>query len=1467
MKMMTMTMIRTMTIIPRHCACFLQFASILLTLGLIYLLQIDLISALGSIKSEPHHAMNNTSRNGTVSSRLSPRPPQSPPLVQPLPQPPQVQLGDRCVQKGSCRSRAASSSSASATGHLDLLGLDRPACHCDQNCQLYDDCCQDSRWAEAASKRVEMGPARLRARRREWLCRRVDPAMADVYLRASCHPDWVRKQKNNATAELVRQRCELAGAPRDSLGPSEADWLHSDPLGTLMPITDLTEGITYANSYCLRCNSFGATRSTAAAVPAAVPTNSATNLTSQQAPRKLIYWSPLVSCNYNLDSDDRNALYDLISTKGGRALAYSRRHNKWFVKMTQPTNSTSGANHTTTAIESDDGLNMDRLCSVSPRIPDSVISTIRRCRPRTVDACPVTSNLRRMDGSNNNETTLLTGTSTTMSELERAQYECQFGHQSLVYSQTRDLAYYNPACARCNLESQVSCEPRLDKQQLDNLPSQGKRPLAYNNRQHHAYGPRTNSSLAKQNTALASPPEPIILSLPNPIKQPVDTQLTDTQLTDITTAGRNQGGFQPVDESDFNRAPVSGSFSVLMDLYGGLQGDDSDEQVGSVHRCEDADRQVYDPFLLTCRDIVCGLSYRFEDGACVQLEEVVGVGSGIAEPAGLSMDATNATSSPNELEAATTATASTEAAVARVNGSTSTTTTTIITGDKRSSSSGQRPTSERLVVQSQGSVASSGQEEQQQQPQQVSSIGQRVEREERRNEHDKQVDTMTPASDNGPATTLAPASAGEALARLPQSSSESGQHQTTDASSTSNPFLALFSELVKAQPMASSLSVEANRKSFAECGKILIQPEHYRLFDMSELNASLASSSLTSPESIAAEWLANRPNPHTWDQKKQRDTWALVAPYNLTLAPGQFQPVVRAAAAARQQQQQQQQLGLLVCSPFKSDLVDKFKPAMVYLTTSCLVVSITSLVLYLLLYWLSTFDLRHLVVELAQQGQIKDSLRHTGLPTTYRGSKASAETSYNAVRSQSLSSRGVACLAAALLAAYLLFVLGHHHQSPITPTTTSNSFGAGLTSCALIAAATYGSFLLSFNWMFLLSYDIWRTLRLATHHLRAPTMGSQTSRFLIYATLAAFVACSMSLLALFADQMGQSIDCQASLATTTTSTTTTPITRQSESVQMEQQAANLVNCSRPLQLDPFEQMIQTYRPKFGQRAGSCWFSNRRSLALFFGLPVTLIMLINLLFFLHSSFMVIKTSSRSSRRLKPTNSTWSQASEQTTVDFAQQNSLTTSSISSVQTIQSTISAQSDTSSSANNSLQEQRAMDKEPSSEALESAAGIQEQIDEAAREIDERKQQSVNKIHTPLGHTKQTSFNGSVGGNSQISFTDQLLASALVHKCDLHLSSLGSVMSSLAKDYRLYCRLSTIMGLTWLTGLAASLVDQSDVLWYLFVVLNSLQGLFIFVAFGLKRSRLTNLRILILHIDHKLKQKFLREDSGNRSKT
>ena len=51
-------------------------------------------------------------------------------------------------------------------------------------------------------------------------------------------------------------------------------------------------------------------------------------------------------------------------------------------------------------------------------------------------------------------------------------------------------------------------------------------------------------------------------------------------------------------------------------------------------------------------------------------------------------------------------------------------------------------------------------------------------------------------------------------------------------------------------------------------------------------------------------------------------------------------------------------------------------------------------------------------------------------------------------------------------------------------------------------------------------------------------------------------------------------------------------------------------------------------------------------------------------------------------------------------------------------------------------------------------------------------------------------------------------------------------------NLRLYSRLAVIMGLSWVVGLAAGWLDFPP-MWYAFVVLNTLQGVFIFASFTL----------------------------------
>lgn len=56
------------------------------------------------------------------------------------------------------------------------------------------------------------------------------------------------------------------------------------------------------------------------------------------------------------------------------------------------------------------------------------------------------------------------------------------------------------------------------------------------------------------------------------------------------------------------------------------------------------------------------------------------------------------------------------------------------------------------------------------------------------------------------------------------------------------------------------------------------------------------------------------------------------------------------------------------------------------------------------------------------------------------------------------------------------------------------------TTCKMVAVVTYYSFLSSFSWLLVMAFDVWRTLRLSTVHLRVV---STESRWYIFASYCA----------------------------------------------------------------------------------------------------------------------------------------------------------------------------------------------------------------------------------------------------------------------------------------------------------------------------------------------------------------------------
>lgn len=72
-------------------------------------------------------------------------------------------------------------------------------------------------------------------------------------------------------------------------------------------------------------------------------------------------------------------------------------------------------------------------------------------------------------------------------------------------------------------------------------------------------------------------------------------------------------------------------------------------------------------------------------------------------------------------------------------------------------------------------------------------------------------------------------------------------------------------------------------------------------------------------------------------------------------------------------------------------------------------------------------------------------------------------------------------------------------------------------------------------------------------------------------------------------------------------------------------------------------------------------------------------------------------------------------------------------------------------------------------------------------------------------------------------------------------SSIKQQSKTQRRNFKLYLRLALLMGLTWVIGFIAGSSDM-PILWYLFVVLNTLQGLFIFIGFTCSSKVVTYLK-------------------------
>lgn len=1146
----------------------------------------------------------------------------------------QIQVDTECARRSQCEFRQEVNKRPDTSS----------SCFCDDKCQFYDDCCSNYKSSQSRDQEAAK-------QERKFKCHRISEDFGDIQIVARCPVGW-HFEALDMTPQLVHiieRRCHQ-GFNEQNVELSLVD-IQSDPMGMMMPITDMLTGITYSNSYCLRCNREEQRR-----------LDRHNNIETKKP--KLTAWSPLLECNYNAESDDRNTLFDLISNNMGNALEFSPKLDKWVINSKLMASQDSDSPTTTTLASASKEPETERICSIIPTAPEAITPNLRFCNADTINTCS--------KDKHHSETTIR---------------ECESGTRSLVFSKTRyDRVYRNFACAICNGETAASVDCRA--------------PTRATKREHQL------------------PPE----------VQSGNSNLT--AVIEITSASK-----LPPAQSSQGRsgaAPISASFAIIFDISGGNEGRGG--TVGAI-QCPGV-HQVYDPFFMTCRCLMCGINKVYREGRCID----------------------NAPSSDSLKE----------------------TKTDSLGAPKATRDTSNRSPSANLGDDSQG-------------------LGKRIEKLSRADsEFEKILNNLD-------------------LSNLPEPTQQS-------------------------------------REAYNSCGKFIVQSEHYRLFTLSDkfLETADSSNSSSSPNSSinvdikSSVILLSQQELVSGGFDKKR-IWAYVKPYKLILASSQFEPV---RGFETSKEDLENQMDLFICSPFTEHWSRKFSLEMAYVTSICLTISIVSLTLFLIAHFISMMDLSQLAF--ATERLVKsmnkldiDTSAEFGAATKRADStdfainqqtpfriRSSSDTnrSVNSTnfnnnnstsnRSRSLSSRGVACLSASLLAAYLLFILSYKPVSDKYDPLIGSEW-----DCKIMAICTNYCFLVAFTWMFLMSYDIWRTLRRACY-LLGPAKHSQSRRFIGYAIFSLVLPAIVVGFSIIMDQV--------------------PIICENQDLVPEEFRCSSVE----LGIDKF---VKSYRPRYGRikAAGVCWFMSRNSLALFFGLPISMIVAINLIWFLHCSWMVIQTTRSSSRvtkhRVKDgpkmvsvitrTDSSDSYPgsrflTRQQTQDSAisskpvrtESRRSTNSNIGSV--ISCTISSSSDEDMSHNEPAQAENG-------QQVPQAPQVRRKSRVSNASCSSTDLAAINK--SVIQNQRKLSNSSSV---SEVAFRN------VPTKTETHLEPVRAVMSRIIRDYRLYCRLSTMMGLTWLVGLMASWVDKSPILWHLFIILNALQGFFIFVAFGLQRNKLDNLAIL-----------------------
>ncbi|RWS23954.1 uncharacterized protein B4U80_09710 [Leptotrombidium deliense] len=99
-----------------------------------------------------------------------------------------------------------------------------------------------------------------------------------------------------------------------------------------------------------------------------------------------------------------------------------------------------------------------------------------------------------------------------------------------------------------------------------------------------------------------------------------------------------------------------------------------------------------------------------------------------------------------------------------------------------------------------------------------------------------------------------------------------------------------------------------------------------------------------------------------------------------------------------------------------------------------------------------------------------------------------------------------------------------------------------------------------------------------------------------------------------------------------------------------------------------------------------------------------------------------------------------------------------------------------------------------------------------------------------------------------ILFTNLLLFCFTIRSLKKTRKVTGILRNHRENQIKLYIKIALIMGLTWIFGLFASLMD-SDVFWYLFILFNGSQGVFIFIAFTFKKKVIASIRGAVTKVE------------------